>query len=273
MRERERALRSKGAHDQLERQFLHGATAKQIVDTHVHSFKKNVRDCYDLFGDRKDGGYLTLVIAHSMRDNFPESWAARYFREVLQWESEVGYIIAHETHRKRFLHSPWTCRDFFLKYPDIYDKIKLCADFSHFLCVAEVDTNDPVLNTLMDFIIPKVVHTQCRVGYDHGPQVADPRVPEWLSYMQGHEVWWDKIWLSQKAQGKEYVTMIAEHGPPTYQHSMPGTKEPLAQIWDVNHWIQLRRQERFQKLFPHDETSKLVVSESQGFEPRTFCDG
>jgi hypothetical protein len=38
--------------------------------------------------------------------------------------------------------------------------------------------------------------------------------------------------------------MIAEHGPPLYQQCIPGTKEPLADVWDVNHWVSLRRQVR-----------------------------
>lgn len=51
--------------------------------------------------------------------------------------------------------------------------------------------------------------THCRVGYDHGPQVSDPRAPEWLPYMEGHERWWDRIWQAQKDRGMEYTTMIS----------------------------------------------------------------
>jgi len=32
----------------------------------------------------------------------------------------------------------------------------------------------------------------------------------------------------------------------------------LAPIWDLNHWIQLRRQRRFAELFPANQTSGLV---------------
>ena len=49
----------------------------------------------------------------------------------------------------------------------------------------------------------QVWHTHCRVGYDHGPQVADPRAPEWIPYMEGHERWWDAIWKAQKARGQK----------------------------------------------------------------------
>jgi hypothetical protein len=133
-----------------------------------------------------------------------------------------------------------------------------------------VDTSDPVLNQVVDFLAPNVIHTQCRVGYDHGPQVSDPRSPEWIHYMGGMEFWWDKIWQNQLARGCEYTTMLAEHGPPTYQAWVPGTKKPLASIWDINHWVQLRRQKRFVQFFDSThQTSKLVPSETQGYEPET----
>ena len=49
----------------------------------------------------------------------------------------------------------------------------------------------------------------------------------------------------------------------------PKTEEPLANIWDVNHWIALRRQERFKELFSSHEASHLVPSETQDETPVT----
>ena len=260
----------RGSEDRYHAIDEEGAALMPVVSQHLSCFKESVEACYEIFGNRGDGGLLTQVIAHDLRDHFPMASAAGYFREVLAWEQEKGFVVAHETHRKRFLHSPWVIRDFFLRYPDIRETIKLCADYSHLLCVAEVDTSDPVLNQAIDMLAPNVIHTQCRVGYDHGPQVSDPRSAEWIHYMEGMECWWDKIWRSQVERGCAYTTMIAEHGPPTYQMCVPGTLEPLADIWDVNHWVQLRRQHRFEQLFGCEhQTSRLIASETQGFEPET----
>jgi hypothetical protein len=99
--------------------------------------------------------------------------------------------------------------------------------------------------------------------------VPDPRSPEWIPYAEGHERWWDFIWEAAKARGDAEVTMTTEHGPPTYQVCKPGTGEPLADVWDVNHWVALRRQERFASLFGKENTSHLVASSTQGFEPVT----
>ena len=42
----------------------------------------------------------------------------------------------------------------------------------------------------------------------------------------------------------QVTTMIAEHGPPNYQQTLPHSRQPVCHIWDANHWIILRRQVR-----------------------------
>ena len=49
----------------------------------------------------------------------------------------------------------------------------------------------------------------------------------------------------------------------------PKDERPLADIWDVNHWIALRRQERFADLFGCGNTSGLKPSETQDSKPAT----
>lgn len=233
---------------------------ESLVRTHLQVFKEQVEGAQEF--------NPTLVVSHSLKDFFTFQMAEQFFTEALRWEEEKGYIVCHETHRKRFLHSPWVARDFVPMFP----KMKLCADLSHWINVAETDTNDPDLTQVIEDLAPQVYHTHCRVGYDHGPQVADPRAPEWLPYMEGHERWWDAIWKAQAARGQKVTTMIAEHGPPNYQQTLPHSREPVAHIWDVNLWIQLRRQARFSELFGEGSTSRLVPSATQGALPVT-CPG
>ena len=49
----------------------------------------------------------------------------------------------------------------------------------------------------------------------------------------------------------------------------PKDERPLADIWDVNHWIALRRQERFAELFGCGNTSGLKPSKTQDGRPAT----
>lgn len=235
-----------------------GETDKaQIVATHLKVWQEQVEAAQE-FGP-------TIVVSHTLKDYFTFGMASDFFKQALAWEDTNGYTVAHEGHRKRFLHSPWVARDFVKDFPEM----KLTADLSHWICVAETDTTDPDLTQVIEDLAPQVWHTHCRVGYDHGPQVPDPRSPEWIGYMEGHERWWDAIWKAQAARGVTVSTMISEHGPPNYQPCIPGSRQPVAHIWDVNHWIHLRRQARFAELFGAENTSRLIPSATQGFEPVT----
>ena len=63
---------------------------QKVVETHAAVFKEQVEGAYTLFGDRKDGGLVTLVLTHDLKDSFTHPMAAAYFREVLAWEAEKG---------------------------------------------------------------------------------------------------------------------------------------------------------------------------------------
>ena len=81
--------------------------------------------------------------------------------------------------------------------------MKMVADLSHWVCVAETDPSDPDLTAVIERFAGQMLHTHCRsrqsfititdtldnvplsrVGYDHGPQVPDPRAADWLPYME-----------------------------------------------------------------------------------------
>jgi sugar phosphate isomerase/epimerase len=237
---------------------LPGETDKaKLVATHLKVWQEQVEAAQEFSP--------TLVNSHTLKDFFTFKMAEEFFTQALAWEEQKGYTVTHETHRKRFLHSPWVARDFVPKFP----KMKICADLSHWIDIAETNTTDPDLTQVIEDIAPQVWHTHCRVGYDHGPQVADPRAPEWVPYMEGHERWWDAIWKAQAAHGQRVSTMIAEHGPPNYQQTLPHSREPVAHIWDVNHWIHQRRQIRWQELFGSAGISKIIPSKTQGPLPET----
>jgi len=230
---------------------------KMLVDTHLKVFKEQVVAAQEFDP--------VLVNCHAMKDYFTEEMAEEFFNQALPWQDENKYNVMHETHRKRFLHSPWVTRGFVKKFPNL----KMVADLSHWVCVSETDPSDPDLTSVVEMYAGQFKHTHCRVGYDHGPQVPDPRASAWLEYMEGHERWWDSIWRAAAEAGCQEITMTPEHGPPNYQVCDPQTNKPLADIWDVNHWIALRRQARFAELFGQENTSKLIESKTQGFTPIT----
>lgn len=235
-----------------------GDTNKErVVQQHIDVWKEQVDAVRTHFPD-----HCEFINSHSGKDYFTWTQAESFFSQALDYDKDV----LHEGHRKRFLHSPWVCRDFLV--PN-FPELKFVADLSHFTCVAETDPSDPDLTAVIEALAPMTHHVHCRVGYDHGPQVSDPRAPEWLPYMEGFERWWDIIWEAQKKRGDTYTTFTPEHGPPSYQQTNPYSGQPTAHIWDVNHWIALRRQARFEELYGKEHASRLIASESQGFEPLT----
>lgn len=101
------------------------------VQTHLTLFKEQAREAYDTFGD------ITLFCnSHSINDYFSWDEAHAFFDEALAFQEAEGLEVYHETHRKRWLHSPWVTRQFIQTYP----QMKLVADLSHWINVAETDT-------------------------------------------------------------------------------------------------------------------------------------
>eukprot|EP01083_Nonionella_stella_P026258 72216_1 len=218
--------------------------------------KKQVEDALD-FNPIK-------INSHSMRDFFTFQQAYAFFNEVIPFQNQITNIpIMHETHRKRFFHSPWVCRDFVIgnygQDLNFYDGdgLKMVSDLSHFTTVAETDPSDPHLNDVVDKLASKMWHVHGRVGYDHGPQVNDPRAPEWKAYLEGFERWWDNIVeLQMNNESIKDITFTPEHGPPNYQQTLPYTQQPIADIWDVNSFIGSRMKARFEQKYGSQHVAK-----------------
>lgn len=195
------------------------------------------------------------INSHSMRDFFSFKEADAFFNQVLPFQTQITDIpIMHETHRKRFFHSPWVCRDYVLGNYDADDPLRMVSDYSHFTTVSECDTTDPNLNAVIGSLAPYMWHVHGRVGYDHGPQVNDPRAPEWAAYTQGFEAWWDDILEKQMKNEKiKDLTFTPEHGPPNYQPTLPYTQQAIADIWCVNSFIGARAMQRFMNKYANSK--------------------
>jgi hypothetical protein len=84
-------------------------------------------------------------------------------------------------------------------------------------------------------------HIHARVGHPEGPQVSDPRAPEWADALHAHVAWWDKV-MQQKKQLGGTMTVLTEFGPPDYMWSLPYTRQPLSDQWAINvHMMELFR--------------------------------
>ncbi|MFM1549872.1 MAG: sugar phosphate isomerase/epimerase family protein [Lentisphaeria bacterium] len=182
-----------------------------------------------------------LVNCHPGRDWFSHERGVEFFRNVMEMAGEVDVQVVYETHRTRCLYSPWATA----KYLEAIPELRICADFSHFTTVAEGDMTLPPYSDFMDIAIARTDHIHARVGYVHGPQVPDARVGEGLQWTEHFEQWWDRIIAERQAEGRQFVTINPEFGPPLYQPFDPVTREPLADIWEICLFITQRFRQRW----------------------------
>lgn len=223
------------------------------IDDHLNVFKRQVEVAYGM------GSSTVLVNSHTGCDHWTVEQGGEFFKKALAWQKDNNFRVVHETHRTRFLYSPWVTRDI-LENPD-FSGIEFNADLSHYTCVSETDPSNPVLDGVVKRISQSTGHIHGRIGYENGPQVNDPRAPEWTSHVEGFFQWWERIWELQAKRGLKVSTFTPEHGPAPYQISFPYQNTPMADIWNINHWIALKAQERFARKFSPELSSSLVKSE------------
>ena len=178
------------------------ARPSQRLADHLASFEAQVSAALSLSP--------LLINSHSGCDLWGPEDARAFFTRALQVEAECGVTIAHETHRGRVLYNPWVTRDLCRAFPGL----KLCADLSHFCVVAErvFHEDDEDWAAVMGEVTRATVHIHARVGYAEGPQVPDPRAPEYEPALTRHEAWWDAILAAQAKAGRQVMTLEPEHG-------------------------------------------------------------
>ena len=172
---------------------------------------------------------------HSGKDYFSFDDNKKFIEHTQALAKETGLLICHETHRGRMLFAAHITRNFLEKYPDL----RLTLDISHWCNVHESLLADQ--KETIDLALARTEHIHARIGHPEGPQVNDPRAPEWEQTVKQHFEWWDKI-VERKRRNGERVTVLTEFGPPDYMPTYPYTRQPLADQWAINvHMMHLLR--------------------------------
>lgn len=180
------------------------------------------------------------ITVHSGRDWWPASDAVEFYRQAVAIESELDVVIGHETHRGRPLFTPWGTATLLEAVPEL----RLTCDFSHWVVVCERIPEDQAAAILL--AASRAVHLHTRVGYDQGPQISDPRAPEWAATVAAHERWWTSVWDVQQAAGVAEATFTPELGPPPYLHTLPFTEAPVTDLEEACDWQADRVRELFE---------------------------
>ncbi len=154
---------------------------------------------------------------------------------------ETGIKIIHETHRGRFTYAANVTKVFIDKLPDI----KFTLDISHWCNVHESFLENQV--EAVNAALAHTEHIHSRIGFPEGPQVNDPRAPEWESALNKHLAWWDKVIEIQKQKGSTIFSITTEFGPPGYMPTLPYTQQPVSSQWDINVYMMNLLKKRYVK--------------------------
>jgi hypothetical protein len=166
------------------------------------------------------------TMAGSDEWDFPET--LQFHQAILDLEQKHQIPISVETHRGRPTFNPWTTQKLLEKLP----ALRLTCDFSHWCVVTErllLDEHP----ALLDLCAQHVHHIHARVGYAQGPQVPDPRAPEYTPELTAHLRWWRTLIAARQ----EPTTLTPEAGPDGYLHLAPYTQTPVADLWQINRFI------------------------------------
>lgn len=175
------------------------------------------------------------INCHSGKDYFSYDENKSFIEYTNSLSRKSGILICHETHRSRMLFAAPVAKQFLEKNPEL----KLTLDASHWCNVSESLLQDQP--ETMKLAIDRTEHIHARIGHAEGPQVNDPRAPEWEAAVKAHLSWWDAV-VERKRKKGEQLTILTEFGPPDYMPTTPYTRQPLADQWAINvHMMHLLR--------------------------------
>ncbi len=171
---------------------------------------------------------VVCINSHAGRDTFDFAENIQIFQRAIRLSQSSGIPIFVETHRGRPTYSAIeTCR-----YLEALPELRLTADFSHWMVVHESGLEDQTKN--LNLAISRADYIHARVGYAEGPQIPDPRAPEWKYAVERHLQLWQQIIDQREKDGTERLYITPEFGPPAYMHTAPFTNQPVGDVWEQN---------------------------------------
>ncbi len=178
------------------------------------------------------------INCHSGKDYFSFEDNAEMLAITFKRSTESGIPIYHETHRGRMLFAAHVSKTFIDRFKDL----KLTLDISHWCNVHESLLGDQQIS--VEAALARTSHIHARIGHAEGPQVNDPRAPEWKNEVKAHFDWWDKVIARKKAEGQS-ITFLTEFGPPNYMQTLPFSGQPVADQWAINKYMMETLRKRY----------------------------
>ena len=204
-----------------------------LIPQHYDTYTSNFDGHLDIYGEwlQKMEPFKALKIdSQTGKDYFTFEQNKTLIDLAAGFSNKTGVPIYHETHRNKFLFAAHITKEYLQKI----SSLTITLDISHWVNVAESYLEDQT--EALDLAIERTRHLHARVGYPEGPQIMDPRAPEWAEAVDHHVKWWVKV-AEKFAERKEVLTITPEFGPYPYLVHLPYSKEPIASQWDINAYM------------------------------------
>lgn len=220
--------------DKLAMQHALSETRLMLIGQYWHSFESEF-EAHQVSYKNHLQNIATLnpvkINTQTGKDYFSIAQNEALFSIAAKFTAATGIEVVHETHRNKAFFAAHITK----QYLERNSALRITADFSHWCCVAESFLEDQ--EDAMQLAMQHTAHIHSRVGHTEGPQVTDPRLPEWQEALNHHLNWWKQIIAMQKQNGAESFTITTEFGPAPYMTHDPITKLPLANQWEINVWM------------------------------------
>ena len=204
-------------------------------DQHLEAFTKMISECAHQTIQRP-----LYINCHSGKDYFPDEINNQIIQYTIHLAKSTGLTICHESHRSRILFAAHVAKKFIQRFTDL----RMTLDISHWCNVHESLLHDQ--EETVQLALTRVDHIHARVGHPEGPQVNDPRAPEWEATVKRHLEWWDKVVELKIKSGAKHLTILTEFGPPDYMPTLPYTRQALADQWAINVYMMQLLRKRYQ---------------------------
>ncbi|HMG10413.1 MAG TPA: hypothetical protein VK609_17995 [Mucilaginibacter sp.] len=185
-----------------------------------------------------------LINSHTGKDYFSLQQNLDLIDAAQEFSRKTGITVSHETHRGRLGYSPQMISKIFEMRGDFC----ITADFSHWVCVTESMLQN--FSDIVDEAIIRSRHIHARVGFEQGPQVADPQAPEWKYALDQFLYWWDKIVAANKRMNSKILPVTTEFGPVPYMPAIPFTCKPVADQFTINNFMKDLLNKRYRVSLP-----------------------
>jgi len=201
----------------------------QHYDSYQSDFGQHYR-AYEAWLEKLQPYPVVKINSQTGKDFFSFQQNKALIELAAEYARKNNTRVLHETHRGKFSFAAHITRGYLEAIPDL----TLTLDISHWVAVAESYLDDQ--QETVELAIARTGHLHARVGHTEGPQVTDPRAPEWQDALSRHLVWWDRVRMNWEGQGGrgEPLTITTEFGPHPYLVHLPYTGEPIASQWDIN---------------------------------------